>query len=192
MRMDPTQELTAAEVVNAYPQPELERVIARYGEERFARRVAAAVVRARPVSTTDELADIVRDAIPAATRRTGGHPARRTFQALRIEVNDELGALERGLVAATEALAPGGRVAVISYHSLEDRVAKTYFADEAHGCVCPPDWPVCRCDAEARLRPLTRRPLRPAPAEIERNPRARSARLRAAERVQADAPGGRP
>lgn len=183
MRMDPTQELSAARVVNTYAQGELERVIARYGEERFARRIARAVVAARPIETTERLAEVVRGAIPAAARRTGGHPARRTFQAIRIEVNAELSALERGLPAATEALEPGGRVVAISYHSLEDRVVKRHFAELARGCECPPGWPVCTCGATARLRVLTRRPLRPSPQEAEANPRSRSARLRAAERL---------
>ncbi|MFN2488223.1 MAG: 16S rRNA (cytosine(1402)-N(4))-methyltransferase RsmH [Actinomycetota bacterium] len=183
MRMDPSQELTAHDVVNRYRQGDLERIIARFGEERFARRIARAVVDARPVATTDRLAGIVRDAIPAATRRTGGHPARRTFQALRIEVNGELDALETGLAAATGALAPGGRAVVISYHSLEDRIVKSHLAAGARGCVCPPDFPICTCGAEARLRLLTRRALRPEASEVERNPRARSARLRAAERL---------
>ena len=183
MRMDPSQSLSAAQVVNGYTAAQLARVIARYGEERFARRIARAVVAARPLATTEELAVVVRDAIPAAARRTGGHPARRTFQAIRIEVNGELPALESGLGASTTALEPGGRVAVISYHSLEDRLVKTHFSDEARGCVCPPDWPVCTCGAQARLRVLTRRPLRPSGEEVDRNPRSRSARLRAAERL---------
>ena len=183
MRMDPSQQLTAGRVVNDYSRAQLERVIARYGEERFARRIARAVVAARPLSTTEELADVVREAIPAATRRSGGHPARRTFQAIRIEVNGELAALERGLPGATESLAPGGRAAVVSYHSLEDRFVKRHFTEEARGCVCPPDWPVCTCGAEARVRILTRRPVRPRESETRRNPRARSARLRAVERL---------
>ena len=183
MRMDPSQSLSAAEVVNDYSREELERVIARYGEERFARRIAGAVVAARPLATTDELAAVVRAAIPAAARRTGGHPARRTFQALRIEVNGELRALEGALAGATEALDPGGRVAVISYHSLEDRLVKRHFSEQSRGCVCPPEWPICTCGAHARLRVLTRRPVRPSEEEVETNPRARSARLRAAERL---------
>ena len=184
MRMDPSQRLTAAEVVNDYPVEDLERVIARYGEERFARRIARAIASARPIATTEHLAEVVRRAIPAATRRTGGHPARRTFQALRIEVNDELSALERGLAGATNTLAPRGRLAVVSYHSLEDRLVKRHLAEGAGGCVCPADWPVCACGAQARLRVLTRRPTRPGPDETTANPRARSARLRVAERLE--------
>ncbi|MDQ3618623.1 MAG: 16S rRNA (cytosine(1402)-N(4))-methyltransferase RsmH [Actinomycetota bacterium] len=183
MRMDPSQSLTANAVVNNYGERDLERVISRYGEERFARRISRALVAARPVDSTTELADIVKNAIPAATRRTGGHPARRTFQALRIEVNDELGALERALPAAIHALEPSGRAVVISYHSLEDRIAKRTFAEAAKGCVCPPDFPICTCGAQAVVRVLTRRPLVPAADEAERNPRARSAKLRAVERL---------
>lgn len=186
MRMDPTRRLTAHEVVNDYTVQDLTRVIREYGEERFAARIARAIDRARPVESTGSLAEIVRAAIPAATRRTGGHPARRTFQALRIEVNDELGALEAVLPAAVDALEPGGRVVAISYHSLEDRRVKKFFADEANGCTCPPDFPVCTCGAEARLRILTRRPVRPTSADVAGNPRASSARLRAAERIRAE------
>jgi 16S rRNA (cytosine1402-N4)-methyltransferase len=186
MRMDPTGRLTAHEVVNDYTVEDLTRVIREYGEERFAARIARAIDRARPVESTGSLAEIVRAAIPAATRRKGGHPARRTFQALRIEVNDELGALEAVLPAAVDALEPGGRVVAISYHSLEDRRVKKFFADEANGCTCPPDFPVCTCGAEARLRVLTRRPVRPTSADVAGNPRASSARLRAAERIRAE------
>jgi 16S rRNA (cytosine1402-N4)-methyltransferase len=183
MRMDPSQELSAAEVVNLYPRDRLETVIRRYGEERFAGRIASAIARARPLTSTGALAEVVRAAIPAATRRTGRHPARRTFQALRIEVNDELRALETALPAALGVLEPDGRVAVISYHSLEDRIVKRRFADEAKGCVCPPDLPLCACGAGARIRVLTRRPERPSEEEIERNPRARAAKLRVAVRL---------
>jgi 16S rRNA (cytosine1402-N4)-methyltransferase len=184
MRMDPSQRLTADEVVNRYGTTELERVILRFGEERFARRIARAIVAARPVATTDRLAEVVRDAIPAPARRTGGHPARRTFQALRIEVNGELDALEEGLPAAVAALAPGGRLAVISYHSLEDRMVKRMLATQARGCTCPPELPVCACGARATMRVLTPRPLRPSVQEVRANPRARAAKLRAAERLE--------
>jgi 16S rRNA (cytosine1402-N4)-methyltransferase len=186
MRMDTSSELTAHEVVNAYSEPELAKVIRRYGEERFANRIARAIVRARPLASTDELADVIAGAIPAPARRTGGHPARRSFQAIRIEVNDELGALERVLPQCVDSLEPGGRAVVISYHSLEDRRVKQFFAAEARGCTCPPDFPVCRCGAEARLRVLTRRPLRPGEEEISANPRASAAKLRAAERIVAE------
>lgn len=183
MRMDPGSDLTADEVVNTYDERALARVIRIYGEERFATRIARAIVRSRPVRTTAQLADVVRTAIPAATRRTGGHPARRTFQALRIEVNAELEALDRALPVAIDALDPGGRIAVISYHSLEDRRVKKEFQERARGCVCPPDLPICVCGRGADLRILTRRPLRPSDDEIEANPRARAAKLRAAERL---------
>jgi 16S rRNA (cytosine1402-N4)-methyltransferase len=187
MRMDLDQRLTAGDVVNTYPVPQLTSVIRRFGEERFASRIARSIERARPIATTTELAEIVKDAIPAATRRTGPHPARRTFQAIRIEVNGELTALENALPAALEFLEPGGRVAVISYHSLEDRIVKRFFNEEARGCTCPPEFPVCRCDAHARVRVLTRRPIRPPEDEIQHNPRASSAKLRVAERL-AEAP----
>lgn len=183
MRMDPGARLAAEEVVNSYDERDLARVLRRFGEERFARRIANAIVRARPVGTTLELAGIVTDAIPAPARRAGGHPARRTFQAIRIEVNDELGALNRVLPSAVDELEPPGRFVVISYHSLEDRAVKQFFASEARGCTCPPDLPVCRCGADARLRVLTSRPERPGPAEVTDNPRSRAAKLRAAERI---------
>lgn len=187
MRMDPLRALSADAVVNSYDEPELARVIRRYGEERFARRIARAIVGARPIKDTLRLAEIVRDAIPAATRRSGPHPARRTFQAIRIEVNDELRSLEDALPAAVEVLEPGGRVAVIAYHSLEDRIVKRFFVEEAKGCVCPPGFPICTCGAEARLRILTRKPVTASSQEIEANPRASAAKLRAAERVEAAA-----
>ncbi len=182
MRMDPAQALTAADVVNGYPEAALASV---------ARRIAGAIARRRvqrPFADTGDLAEVVKDAIPAATRRTGPHPARRTFQALRIEVNNELGELEATLPQAIEALRPGGRVAVISYHSLEDRLVKRTFADAAAGCRCPRDLPVCVCGARAVLRVVTRKPLRPAPEELEANPRASSAMLRVAERLDRPEP----
>ena len=189
MRMDTSAPLTAEQVVNIYPENELSRVIARYGEERFARRIARAIVAARPVTGTTALAEVVRDAIPAATRRTGGHPARRTFQAIRIEVNDELTALKRALADVVDVLEPAGRAVVLSYHSLEDRIVKNAFNEESRGCICPPDFPVCACGAEARLRVLTRKPVRPTHQEIEANPRASAAKLRAAERLATTAGG---
>lgn len=189
MRMDPSQELSAHQVVNEYSQRDLAAVIRRYGEERYASRIASAIVSNRPLSDTLSLAEIVKEAIPAATRRTGGHPAKRTFQALRIEVNNELDALETALPGGVAALSPGGRLGVLSYHSLEDRLVKTFFAKESRGCVCPPDFPVCRCSAEARLRVLTRRPVKASEAEVTRNRRARSTRLRAAEKLEVSARG---
>jgi 16S rRNA (cytosine1402-N4)-methyltransferase len=189
MRMDPSAALNAADVVNRYPVDELERVIRVFGEERFARRIARAIERERPIEGTARLAAIVKDAIPAATRRTGGHPARRTFQAIRIEVNGEIRALEAALPAAVEALETGGRMAVISYHSLEDRAVKRFFTAEAGRCVCPPELPVCACGAEARVRVLTPRPVRPSAAEVAGNPRARAGKLRVAERMGAGGKG---
>lgn len=186
MRMDPSRRLSADVVVNTYDAGALERVIRHYGEERFARRIAGAIVKARPIEDTVELAEVVREAIPAPARRTGGHPARRTFQAIRIEVNDEMRALDDALPQTVDVLEPGGRVCALTYHSLEDRRVKRFFQEEAKGCVCPPDFPVCTCGAEARIRILTRKPIRPPADEIERNPRASAAKLRAAERILAD------
>lgn len=187
MRMDPaSSQPTAADIVNSYPEAELARIIREYGEERWASRIAAFIVAARgshPLSTTGEIVEIVKAAIPAAARRTGGHPARRTFQALRIEVNHELDVLESGLRAAVRWMAPGGRIAVISYHSLEDRIVRDIFAELAQGCVCPPDLPVCRCGREPVLQVVTRKPVTPTDEEITANPRARSARLRVAEKM---------
>ena len=165
MRMDPSSTSpTAADVVNTYSEAALSKILREYGEERWASRIASFIVAARgrhPLETTGELVDIVKAAIPASARRTGPHPARRTFQALRIEVNHELEVLERGLRSAIAWLAPGGRVAVISYHSLEDRLVKQVFAEMAEGCVCPPDMPVCRCGREPVLRVITKRPVVP-------------------------------
>lgn len=187
MRMDPaTQTLTAADVVNTYSESELTRVIRAYGEERWASRIASFVVAARaerPITSTGQLVEIIKAAVPAGARRSGGHPARRTFQALRIEVNQELEQLERGLRSAVPWLAPEGRIAVISYHSLEDRVVRRVFEEYAKGCVCPPDMPVCTCGREPVLRIVTKKPIVPSAEEIERNPRARSARLRVAEKI---------
>ncbi len=184
MRMDPDGALTAADIVNTWPVAELARVVRRHGEERFADRIARAIVRARPVTTTTELAEVVRDAIPAATRRTGGHPATRTFQALRIAVNDELEALDGVLDTVVDRLLVGGVAVVLSYHSLEDRRVKQAFARAAQGCVCPPGLPVCACGRAPRVEHLVRRPERPDAAEIAANPRARSALLRAVRRLE--------
>ncbi len=187
MRMDPSAGgLTAADVVDSYQEADLARVIRDYGEERWASRIAAFIVAARarrPVTTTSELVDIIKAAVPAAARKDGPHPARRTFQALRIEVNRELEVLEQALEAAVRWLVPGGRIVVISYHSLEDRVVKQTFAKFAQGCTCPPGLPVCVCGAKPVLRVLTRRAVVPTQDEVERNPRSRSAKLRAAEKL---------
>ncbi len=182
MRMGPDAAISADDIVNGWDERRLADAIRRYGEERHAGRIARAIVRHRPIGDTLELAEVVAGAVPAADRRRR-HPARRTFQALRIAVNDELGALADGLDGALRLLRPGGRVVVISYHSLEDRIVKRRFAAGATGCVCPPDLPVCGCGKTAELRLLTRKPIRPDDAEIAANPRARSARLRAAEAV---------
>src|SRR3954462_15628640 len=186
MRMDPGAPLTASDVVNGYPVERLTSVLAHYGEERFARRIAEAIVRERsrsPLTSSARLAELVRDAVPAATRRTGGHPAKRTFQALRIEVNDELGALERALPAALEALAVGGRVVVITFHSLEDRIVKQTLAAGAVDRT-PPEFPVPNPELGPILRLLTRGGEAATDAETEANPRAASARVRAAERIR--------
>jgi 16S rRNA (cytosine1402-N4)-methyltransferase len=186
MRMDQTRGTTAAEVVNTYSAPELARVLREYGEERFARRIADAVVRERarePFSGTARLAELVRSSIPAATRRTGGHPAKRTFQALRIEVNGELTALEGALPAAVDALAVGGRMVVLSYHSLEDRMVKRVLRAGATS-TAPPDLPVVPAGHEPVLRLLTRGSEPATDAEIAANPRAASVRLRACERLR--------
>ncbi|GAA3743070.1 16S rRNA (cytosine(1402)-N(4))-methyltransferase RsmH [Salinactinospora qingdaonensis] len=186
MRMDPTQERTAADVVNGATVGELTRILRDYGEERFASRVARAIADERvttPIETTTHLADLVREAIPAATRRTGGNPAKRTFQALRIEVNSELSTLERALPAAAARLAVGGRIAVLSYHSLEDRITKRALAALATDTT-PPDLPVSLPECQPEVRLLTRGAETPTPEETQHNPRSASARLRAAERVR--------
>ncbi len=183
MRMDTTARWSAADVVNGYAEDELARIIRRYGDERFATRIARAIVAARPVETTTQLAEIVTRAIPAATRRTGGHPATRTFQAIRIEVNGELDALAPALDAAIEATRPGGRIAVLAYHSGEDRIVKDRFRIATGACDCPPGLP-CVCDAVQTIRLVRGVAKRPSVGEREANPRAASARLRVAERIE--------
>ncbi len=184
MRMDAGQELDAWKVVNRYEERELARIIREYGEERWAARIARGIALARkrsPIDTTDRLAEIVKGSIPAASRRTGGHPARRTFQAVRMEVNGELRDLEEALPQALQALGSGGTVVAISYHSLEDRMVKRFFAARGARCACGPEED-CTCGAREELRILTPKPLQPSLREIEENPRARSAKLRAARK----------
>ena len=185
MRMDDTAALTAWEVVNAWSQEELRRILYEYGEERYAPAVARAIVRARetsPVETTLELVEIVRSAMPPAALREKQHPAKRTFQAVRIAVNGELDALPPMLEAAVDSLNPGGRLAVITFHSLEDRIVKQTLREQARGCTCPREFPVCVCGKKPKIRLVTRKPIVPGAAELSENPRARSAKLRAAEK----------
>jgi 16S rRNA (cytosine1402-N4)-methyltransferase len=186
MRMDPSADMTAADYVNELSERDLELVFKRYGEERYARSIAREIGRRRkqhPFERTGELVDAIKAAIPAPARFGDGHPARRVFQALRIAVNDELGQLDDALPAAVDMLRPGGRLAVISFHSLEDRIVKRYFRDEQKGCICPPDFPVCACGREPVVRVLTPRAVRPTARETAANPRAASARLRVAEKT---------
>ncbi len=183
MRMDPSAEQTAATIVNTWDERELATIFRRYGEERYAGPIARAIVRRRAEQTffrTGDLVDVIKAAIPTPARFGEGHPARRVFQALRIAVNDELDQLEAALPAALEMLRPGGRLAVISFHSLEDRIVKQFFAVRAKGCTCPPDFPICVCGKEPELRVLTRKPVRATTRELDDNPRAASARLRVA------------
>lgn len=181
MRFSPSQDLSAADIINTYSEAELAEIIFRYGEERASRRIAKAIVRERPIRTTTELATLISAALQRQHQRV--HPATRTFQALRIAVNDELGAIEKVLPQAIQALAPGGRLAVISFHSLEDRLVKRYFRQESKDCLCPPRQPICTCEHQALIKELTRKPIRPGDDEIAQNPRARSARLRVVEKI---------
>jgi 16S rRNA (cytosine1402-N4)-methyltransferase len=186
MRMDPSSDYSARDLVNEASERDLERIFRRFGEERYARQIARAIGRRRrkqPFERTGELVDTIKAAIPAPARFGDGHPAKRVFQALRIAVNEELDALEDALPAAVEMLRPGGRIAVIAFHSLEDRIVKHFFREEARGCICPPDFPVCACGHEPVLRVLTPRPVRPTAREAALNPRAASARLRVAEKT---------
>ena len=186
MRMDTGAELSARELVNEASERELTKIFRSYGEERYARQIARAIARRRrsqPFERTGELVETIKAAIPAPARFGDGHPARRVFQALRIAVNEELAELEEALPAAVDMLRPGGRIAVISFHSLEDRIVKRFFRAQERGCICPPDLPVCACGREPVLRVLTKRPVRPGAHELEANPRASSARLRAAARA---------
>jgi len=188
MRMDPTGDLTAAEIVNEWDEREIAQLLRGYGEERFSRQIARAIVRRRarePFARTGDLVDVIKAAIPTPSRFGQGHPAKRSFQALRIAVNDELESLSEGLDHALELLAPEGRMAVISFHSLEDRIVKRFIRNQARGCTCPPDFPICVCGHEPLLRTLTARAVVPSVDERCVNPRSASAKLRAAERTQA-------
>lgn len=186
MRMNQDAPLSAYDLVNTWPERDLTAIFRTYGEEKWASRIAEFIGKARavkPVETTGELVDVIKAAIPAAARREGGHPGRRVFQALRIAVNSELDSLRRGLTAALDLCAPGGVVAVISYHSLEDRIVKELFRERAKGCICAKEVPVCICNHEPEVKVLTRKPITPGDIEIDANPRSRSAKLRAVEKL---------
>ena len=186
MRMDNRCSLSAYEVVNSYSEQELKRILYDYGEERFAPAIASAIVKrreSRPIETTAELSDIIKYAIPPAAREGGHHPAKRSFQAIRIEVNRELDVIEPAIRGAVEMLRSGGRIAIITFHSLEDRIVKQAFASLASGCTCPKDFPICVCGNKPKVRLVNRKPILPSKAELEENPRSRSAKLRVAEKI---------
>jgi 16S rRNA (cytosine1402-N4)-methyltransferase len=188
MRMDPEQDLTAEEIVNRWDERRLARLLREYGEERYASQIARAITRVRrreELTSTQQLVDVIKTAVPVPAQFAGGHPARRTFQALRIAVNDELTQLDEALPAAWELLAEGGRLAAISFHSLEDRRVKRFLTARARGCVCPPDLPICVCGREPEGELLTRRAVAPTPGEVAANPRSKSAHLRAARKLEA-------
>ncbi len=187
MRMDPDQELTAEEIVNTWDERRLARLLREYGEERYAGPIGRAIGRRRrqeEIISTQQLVEVIKSAVPVPAQFAGGHPARRSFQALRIAVNDELAQIDGALPAAWEVLAPGGRLAAISFHSLEDRLVKRYLAARARGCVCPPELPICVCGHEPEAELLTRRAVAPTSGEIAANPRSRSAHLRAARKLE--------
>jgi 16S rRNA (cytosine1402-N4)-methyltransferase len=187
MRMDPDQELTAGEIVNSWDERRLARLLREYGEERYAPQIARSVIRTRrrgELTSTQELVDAIKAAVPVPAQFAGGHPARRTFQALRIAVNDELAQLDAALPAAWDVLRPDGRFAAISFHSLEDRRVKRFLAQRARGCICPPELPVCVCGHEPEAEILTRRAIAPTPGEVAANPRSKSAHLRAARKLE--------
>jgi 16S rRNA (cytosine1402-N4)-methyltransferase len=190
MRMDTRQEFTAADLVNEWPEARIAEALRRFGEERYAAGIAREIVHRRPLSTTAELVDAIKAGMPASARFGGGHPAKRSFQAIRIAVNGELKALEEALPLAWSQLRVGGRFAAISFHSLEDRPVKQFLADKARGCVCPPEIPVCVCGHEPEAELLTRRAISPSPEEAESNPRSRSAHLRAALKIVEEQPAG--
>ena len=191
MRMDRSEGLTAADVVNTWPQEELRRILQQYGEERYAPSIAAAIVRRRqerPIATTGELVEVIKSGMPAKALKEKQHPAKRSFQAIRIAVNDELASVDRMLQGAVPRLNRGGRLAVITFHSLEDRIVKNALAQFARGCVCPPDFPVCVCGRTPDVKLTPKKPILPSEREIEENPRARSAKLRVAEKLKDPAP----
>ncbi|NHN28666.1 16S rRNA (cytosine(1402)-N(4))-methyltransferase RsmH [Paenibacillus agricola] len=186
MRMDQTAPLTAREIVNEWPEEEITRILFEYGEEKFSRRIASKIVAARAkgsIESTLQLVELIKEGIPAAARRTGPHPAKRSFQALRIAVNDELGVFEEALVQSIRCLAPGGRIAVITFHSLEDRICKQTFAKYLERCTCPPDFPMCVCGTKGIVKLVNRKPIEASEEELEANTRARSAKLRIAEKL---------
>jgi 16S rRNA (cytosine1402-N4)-methyltransferase len=187
MRMDPSQTLTAAEVVNTWDERRLARLLREYGEERYASQIARAIGRTRrrqEFASTQQLVDAIKTAVPIPAQFAGGHPAKRTFQALRIAVNDELAQLEEALPMAWDLLGTGGRLAAISFHSLEDRLVKRFLAARARGCVCPPELPICVCGRQPEAELLTRRAVAPTPGEVAANPRSKSAHLRAARKLE--------
>ena len=186
MRMSQDDDFTAYDVVNTYDADELKRIISKYGEERWAARIAEFIVKARKeklLETTGELVDVIKAAIPAAARRDGPHPAKRTFQAIRIEVNDELGQLERAIDEFCDVLAPDGRLCVITFHSLEDRIVKDIINKRINPCTCPKEFPVCVCGKVSTLKCVTNKPILPSEEEVEKNPRSRSAKVRVAQRL---------
>lgn len=186
MRMDISQNFSARNIVNEYDEEELTRIIYEYGEEKWAKRIAGFIIKERsskPIETTGELVEVIKKAIPAAARREGPHPAKRTFQAIRIEVNNELGILQQTIHDITERLNVGGRICIITFHSLEDRIVKNTFRDLSTACKCPPEYPICKCNGNASLKVITRKPILPSENELEINPRSRSAKLRIAEKV---------
>jgi 16S rRNA (cytosine1402-N4)-methyltransferase len=187
MRMDPSQALTAAEVVNTWDERRLARLLREYGEERYATQIARAIGRERrraQIASTQQLVDVIKSAVPVPAQFAGGHPAKRTFQALRIAVNDELGQLEEALPLAWDLLGPGGRLAAISFHSLEDRLVKRFLTARARGCICPPELPICVCGRQPEAELLNRRAVAPTPGEVAANPRSKSAHLRAARKLE--------
>lgn len=186
MRMDDTKDFTAWDVVNKYSQKDLERILWDYGEERWAKRIAEFIVKERktkPIDTTFELVETIKKAIPKKARMKGGHPAKRSFQAIRIEVNKELDVLRKSIPTMCQLLNKGGRLSIITFHSLEDRIVKEEFKELSKDCICPPELPVCTCDKKKEIKIITRKPIIPKEEEIEKNPRSRSAKLRIAERV---------